>query len=227
MGRKKSETTDVQSTPDTATPDAAELLRRELEQERVRNQQLMQALIGARNEAAAATQLSEQAIREPLYPVTNLGLAAVGFTVFDDRGQPKDFLLAHKGAVAYLTLAQINEVREKSPSFFAKGYLSCEVVPTTVNTIPDPGAYLAALEYADISGEIAKLDSTQVLYALFAHIENQRFTHVDEQGRPLTDEEGHPRLETLEIDPKLMLVQAAVQQRLAALGGNSVSSDAA
>lgn len=220
-GKKKNETTAPEAGA-APTVDVTELVAR-LDRQQQLIDQLTQALVASRTQNAAIAQGGRG---DEVFAVTNMGLAGIGFNVFDDRGVVREFYLPQKGSIVYLTRAQILELQQKAPQYFDKGYISApEIVPPTANTIPDYDAFLRSLPVNDIKSRVGALDSIEQLYNIYAHIEAQRFTDTDASGQKLKDNEGRPRLEIVELDPKLLLVQAAIKQRLMVLGVVPPSED--
>lgn len=187
----------------------AAMIQRLMEQ----NQQLMAAL--------ALTNVGKKA-EEPKYKIVNTMGSSVSFEVTNPTtGNKEPVHLHERGHFKELTLAQITDLRDRHPFLFDDGLVSApDVVPDSPNVIPNIGKFVADLSFDDIDERIAAITSPDVLWALWNHIETQRFTNVDANGVTLTEKEGEitrPVMKEVVVSPKLRTLQMAVQGRITAL----------
>lgn len=183
-------------------------------QEDSRVRELESALISVNNRAQAAKKLAEQAADDTVYEVRLV--KDLSFSVFprDRRGDVVRFNFPKKGAVHYMTAAQIFEVKTDYPWVFDDGYLVApDVVEPSANAIEDYDEFLSAIPYDEIVPRLEEIRAPDVLRALYHHIDGLRF-EVTEEG-----------VVRREIDGKLGVIQHALAERFRTLSGIRLAAD--
>lgn len=189
-------------------------------------QDLMAALIAAREVQATPAPTEDGTT----YKLINASGMALGIQVTDERsGAVRTYSLPKSGDFCKLTRGQVDELREKAPHFFERGYVSVpDLMEDNSNVIRNPDKFLAELKFDDIDTRISAISSKDTLFMLFNHIENKRFRHEDDRGQPLKEKIGGEELlviKEVKLDPKLAAVERAVKTRLEEVSGIRVNLD--
>ena len=189
-------------------------------------QDLMAALVAAR-EVQSAPAVAEDT---QTYKVINASGMALGIQATDERtGVTRTYSLPKKGDFCKLTRGQVDELRERAPHFFERGYVSVpDLMEDNANVIRNIDKFLAELKFDDIDGRIALITSKDTLFTLFNHIESKRFVHEDERGQPLKNKVGGEEMlviKEIKLDPKLAAVERAVKTRLEEVSGIRLNLD--
>lgn len=191
------------------------------------DQSLVEALMGA-----LIAERNKPPVEDATFEIVNTSGCRIAFPVTDTRtGIQRTITLEKRGSRAKATREQVLEAQVAFPHFFADGHVSCEaLVGDNENVIHDIPAFLAAIEPSQVTETISKITSPSVLYELFHHIENLRFVHLDENKQPFKEKGvgGKDMLvvKEVDLDPKLIAVEIALQRRLLALNGVKLSLEA-
>lgn len=180
---------------------------------------LMQAVIALREAPAAPAPVEKD---QTIYTITNVSGMALGIEVNDERtGLLRTFSLPKHGDFCKLTRGQVEQLREKAPHFFERGYVSVPgVIEDNPNVIRDYEVFMATIAFDDIDAKIEGITSFETLNTLFNKIEAKRFISTDEQGNPLTekvDGKDQPVLREVKLEPRLRALETAVKHRIEAL----------
>jgi hypothetical protein len=182
---------------------------------------LKSALLSSRRKEAAGKALAERAADEPVFEVTNAVDMALVANVRDHRGEEIHLMWPQKGAIQYLTAAQVWELQERAKHFFANGYLIApELVEPSVNAIPDFDAFLT--KGADATSQIEQMTSVDVLVNLYHHINGLRFQITEDES---TIPRGESGLKHVPLDAQIEVILHAVVRRVFQLAKIRLSAD--
>lgn len=177
-------------------------LEAQLKQLTEQNQHLMAALIGQREQT--------QEKDEVLYNVTNVSGSALTAILQDDRGHDRMYQWDTRDKVVKMSAEQLKQLQEKSPHWFAEGYISApEFVKDGPNVIRDLDEFVDTCTSENVSSRIEQITSIDTLYSLFHHIENLRFANEAEK-----DEHGYQVLKSVELPPMVLALQSMVMKKL-------------
>lgn len=171
------------------------------------------ALIASRSKQVAEAKNARDGVSDKVYEVKSLVAATVFVNVTDGRGEKVQRMFENRGAVEFLTEAQIAEIRDATP-FFDLGYLSApEVVESNSNVIEDYDQFVKNVDTDKISDRLSQVDNAEILLGLYHHLENKRF------------EVKNGEVVKRAIDGKSMIVLNAVMDRVSSLTGINFSSN--
>lgn len=187
---------------------------------------LMQAIVAAQHAQQHATGAKE----ERSYKAINAKSVTLGLQIPDPRtGEIRIHLLERKGDFVMLTKEQLTEMQARSPHLFRDGLLAVpDLLEANPNTILDFEAFIETLAFDDIGPRIEAITDLGTLWALFHHIESQRFITHDEKGNPLI--EGRDRdaqfvVKEVRLDTKRAALELEVKRRIEALTPVKVNLD--
>jgi hypothetical protein len=170
------------------------------------------ALSASKARKIAEAKNARDGITDKVYEVKNLVGATVWVAVTNSRGDKEHRQFEQRGAVQFLTEAQIAEIRDETP-FFENGYLAAPaIVEPNYNAIEDYDQFIRRLDADSVNDRIAQIDNAEVLLGLYHHIENKRFKV---EGLELVK---------LPIDAKTTMVLHAVMDRVGSLTGVNYSA---
>lgn len=169
------------------------------------------ALVANAQKSVTQRKNAGQGMKDPVYEVKNLIGATIFVAVSNARGEKEHRQFENKGAVQYLTAAQIAEVEVETP-YFLNGYLSAPgLVAANDNMIDDYDKFIQSLDPDKVTDRVGAISSADVLLGLFNHIETKRWKV---QGTELVKQV---------IDSKSLMVLHAVADRASALTGYNIS----
>lgn len=172
---------------------------------------LMAALVGTRLEAPKSDD-------SELIEVKNVSGMALTATL-DNNGHPRTFYWEGRDIVHKLTRKQLQELKDKAPHFFTKGYVSAPAfVADNPNIIHNIDEFIESLTLENVNSRVDGITSIDTLYLLYHHIENMRFSE-----EAVRDDNGELVLPEVQIDPLVMALQLAVAKKLNVLANVNVS----
>jgi hypothetical protein len=187
---------------------------------------LMSAIVASQQAQSHAASKPE----ERTYKVINAKAQALGFECRDDKtGAMRQYSLPKQGDFALLPKGQIEDLQQRFPALFTEGYVAVpDLLAMNANHILDFAAFCEQTAENEIEARIEAITDPGTLWALFNHIENQRFVTTDAQGQPLSTGKDRDRMfvvEEIALSPKLNRIETAVKRRLEALTGTKVNLD--
>lgn len=129
--------------------------------------------------------------KTPVVQVERTGGPALSFTLMDRFGNNKSFRMAQLGDILWLTLDQVEELKEKVPAWISKGFLSIKGEAYNKDNIVRSLAELLKLPTDEIPGRIEKITEPSVLMRIYFELDSSRFT-TEEDGKPIVGEDGKP-----------------------------------
>lgn len=197
-------------------------LMAQMQEMMLQNQQLLTSLAITRGSKAV------DEVGEPDVKIENVCDMHLIFKVHDPRnGQPQTVTLEKRGSFRLLYRRQVEELLEKHPHFFERGYVSCpELAADSPNVIRDPKAFIEGVDFATATERVNAITSLSTLYSLYHFIETSRWAHQDEKGNLYTEEIDGKKVPTLKERPlsgSYLAVELAVQRRIAELSNVNVS----
>lgn len=172
---------------------------------------LMAALVGTRLQPEVAEEAE-------LIEATNVSGSALTATL-DNNGHPRTFLWEGRGVSHKLTRKQLQELFDKAPHFFEKGYISAPgFIDDNANVIHNVQRFLDTLTPENLQSRLDAITSIDTLYLLYHHIENSRFAE-----EAVKDTSGELVLPEVQINPLIMALQLGIAKKLNVLANVDVS----